>query len=281
MWQFFGRFDRTEHLRALLSKKARSTSDVAVDAPAGPGRTSAMLKELGYSVLPFDLFPFRFKADGLECAKADLTEGIPLGDCCADLVVCEEGIEHVSDQIALMKEFNRILKTGGALLITTPNISCLRSRLSNLIYESEYMRRLPPSEFDAVWFSEGSRKAYYGHLFLLTHHKLTALARITGFDVVRRHPNKVNWPSVLLGLLWPLLFLLNLDAAFFEALRRRKLGFARMWSIYWELARLNLSPTVLFCKHTILELRKRCNSDDALGATHQKFHDAMEATRTQ
>jgi SAM-dependent methyltransferase len=238
-----------------------------------------MLRETGWTVLPFDLFPFRFKVEGLECQKADITEGLPLDDSCADLVVCEEGIEHVSDQIALLREFNRVLRKGGLLIVTTPNISCLRSRLSSFLYQSEYMRRLPPSEFDAVWFAEGSAKTYYGHLFLIGHHRLAALAGIAGFEVVTAHPNKVNWPSVLLGISWPLLALLNLDAAFFEALRRRKLGFGKMWRVYWALARQNLSPTVLFCKHTVIEFRKVADPSDIMSTSHQKFQSAMESSR--
>ena len=238
-----------------------------------------MLRDLGFAVAPFDLYPFQFKVDGLECRKADLSEGLPQPDSSADYLVCEEGIEHIPDQLALMREFSRVLRIGGTLFVTTPNISCLRSKASNLFNESEYFRRLPPSELDAVWFSEGSEKLYYGHLFLINFSRMCMFARLNGFELVRAHPNKVNWPSVLLSPLWPLLAISNLEAAFSESLRRRKQGFGTMWRTYSAIALRNLSPSILFCKHLFVEFRKVADADEAARKLRGKHHEAMESMR--
>ncbi|MGB0887585.1 MAG: class I SAM-dependent methyltransferase [Vicingaceae bacterium] len=37
-------------------------------------------------------------------------------DASSDYLICQEGIEHFSDQLASFKEFNRVLKKGGRLI---------------------------------------------------------------------------------------------------------------------------------------------------------------------
>ena len=55
---------------------------------------------------------------------------IPLYDDQFDLVICTELIEHVLEVRTLLKELNRVLKTGGRLLVTTPNLVSVWNRMS-------------------------------------------------------------------------------------------------------------------------------------------------------
>ena len=48
---------------------------------------------------------------------------IPLEDGCLDAVLCTEVLEHVTDPMAVLKEFSRLLKPGGRLLLTAPMLS--------------------------------------------------------------------------------------------------------------------------------------------------------------
>jgi ubiquinone/menaquinone biosynthesis C-methylase UbiE len=50
---------------------------------------------------------------------------IPLPDRSLDAIVCTEVIEHVVDPMATVKEFARLLKPGGKLLLTSPLLSGL------------------------------------------------------------------------------------------------------------------------------------------------------------
>ena len=45
---------------------------------------------------------------------------VPLPDACMDSILCTEVLEHVPDPLAVWNEFNRLLRPGGRVLLTTP-----------------------------------------------------------------------------------------------------------------------------------------------------------------
>ncbi len=61
----------------------------------------------------------------VNCYSIDLeSEPIPAKDETFDFVICSEVVEHLDvDPMYMMSEINRVLKTGGTLILTTPN-SC-------------------------------------------------------------------------------------------------------------------------------------------------------------
>jgi ubiquinone/menaquinone biosynthesis C-methylase UbiE len=84
-----------------------------IDFPAGSGETSNYLLKLNLDieVHSFDLFPEFFKyAPPLYCQKIKAGDPFPFEDKSIDVVICQEGIEHFSDQLAVLKEFSRVLK---------------------------------------------------------------------------------------------------------------------------------------------------------------------------
>ncbi len=139
-----------ENLRSELKNK------VVLDIPAGNGATSEILLNMGAKVEPFDLFPEYFMLKTVECKRADISDKIPSDDHHADMIICQEGIEHFSDQLKAFKEFNRVLKDKGKLLITTPSYSSLSAKLSYLLFESETIKKMPPNEIDDIWMSDKS-----------------------------------------------------------------------------------------------------------------------------
>jgi SAM-dependent methyltransferase len=267
---------RTQHfVSAHLRGRGDLAGRVVVDLPAGEGTSAALLHELGAQVEPYDLFPAFFKVPGLECRPADLNGRLPIADAHADLVLCQEGIEHLPNQLAALMELNRILKPGGTLLLTTPNVSHLRARLSHLLLESDLHNRLPPTEVDSIWFSGAAPEPlYFGHLFLIPVQKLRILARLAGFSLARVLPGKASALALALGVLWPLLALVNLYA--YASSVRRFPGLERAWKrqVYREVLWLNLHPEILFGKHLFLEFRKDGTPQQAAAGFHRKFRPA-------
>lgn len=54
---------------------------------------------------------------------------LPLTDSLFDIVICTEVVEHVVEVRQLIKEINRVLKEGGKLILSTPNLVSLGNRL--------------------------------------------------------------------------------------------------------------------------------------------------------
>lgn len=95
-----------------------------LDMPAGNGLVAAELRKAGHQVVCADIN--REKGDYV---FADLNERLPFDDGSFDTVICLEGLEHVLDPQALIGELVRILKPGGRVIISTPNVQNAFSRL--------------------------------------------------------------------------------------------------------------------------------------------------------
>lgn len=195
-----------KYVRLYIENLPDLSGKTVVDVPCGDGRASYWFRERGATVKAFDLYPEFMKVEGVQAEYADMSERLPIEDASADIVVFQEGIEHIPNQPALLAEFNRILKPNEKLVLTTPNVSHLRARLSMFLLESDLWKRMPPSEIDCVWFSEKrSDRIYFGHLFLTGAHYLHTIACISGFEVRQRLGTKISGTSVFLGVfLYPL-----------------------------------------------------------------------------
>jgi SAM-dependent methyltransferase len=243
----------------LLNKKI-------LDCPAGDGRTSFLLNKKGADLKSADLFPEFFEPKELNCETVDISKGLPYKDEEFDIVVCQEGIEHFPDQLAVLNEFSRILKVQGELLITTPNISHLRAKLSHFFNESDYYKRSAPSELDGVWFSDKNKQElYFGHVFLINNQKLRTLAIFSGFEIEKIYKTQWGMTSLILfPFLYPFVLLSNLMPFLFYTKKLKNVDAKIRSKVMWEQFRINCSFKTLLCKHTMILFRKKRNSLDTL-----------------
>ncbi|KRT71307.1 MAG: methyltransferase type 11 [candidate division NC10 bacterium CSP1-5] len=70
--------------------------------------------------------------------RADLNEPLAYDDDVFDYVACLEGLEHIENTHHALREFYRILKKDGILLISTPNPLNIKSRLRFLLFGTFY-----------------------------------------------------------------------------------------------------------------------------------------------
>ena len=250
--RFTGTKEIKEHVGRVLKERASFLrGKKALDFPAGNGVTSAIMKDLGAEVLAIDLFPEFFREPGIEKRRGDLSLGFELPDQSVDFAVCQEGIEHVGNQDHVFNEFARVLRTGGHLLMTTPNYSNIKSKLSYLLCESEaFGRIMPPNEHDTIWMGQENR-VYFGHCFLTGFFRLRLFAQLAGFRLVKIHDSRVNTTSLLyFPLLYPFVVL---NAWRTKRRFSRKGGPAALSS---ELFRWMVSPKLLLENHLVLEFEK-------------------------
>lgn len=255
---FFGSKEIKEHVRFLLeNKKELLRSSRALDFPAGNGFTSNVLTKLGAKVHAVDLFPEFYRGGAEHVQKGDLSLDFPFESEEFDFAICQEGIEHVGNQDHVFREFARVLKPDGTLIVTTPNYSNIKSKLSYLLCESEaFGRIMPPNEFESVWLPEktssgDATRVYFGHCFLTGFFRLRLFARLAGLELVKVHNSRVNTTSLMY---FPLVFPFICLSAWKTMLRfRRKTGQSELAR---ELFRWMLSPRLLLENHLIMEFKK-------------------------
>lgn len=230
----------------------------AIDIPSGAGRASYMFAKQGASVRAFDLYPEFTEVPGIEGEYADLNEGIPVEDGAADYLICQEGIEHMPDKIAIFREFNRVLKERGTLIVTTPNLSNARGRVWMALVESDSGRRMPVTEIDSLWFTDKETdRLYFGHLFLATVQHLQTVCSITGFKILERRTTARSASAIVLGvLMYPFVILGTLLAYLAYRGKNEHVDEEQRKGILWDRVKLNLSPQTLFGKHVFWVLRK-------------------------
>jgi SAM-dependent methyltransferase len=106
----------------------------ALDMPAGPGRLSWWLHNRGFNVIAGDIMPENFANPEIPIVTVDVNHSFPFADSTFDYAFCIDGPEHFENLYHVFREFARILKTGGKLIISYPNYSNLESRLRNIFY---------------------------------------------------------------------------------------------------------------------------------------------------
>jgi SAM-dependent methyltransferase len=121
----------------------------------------------------------RAQARGLTVLRAGLNPSLPIGDGAADVVIMSELIEHLVDPDGAVAEVRRVLRPGGSLLLSTPNLAAW------------YNRGLLAVGIQPV-FSEVSLRGVFGrpgrvvagHLRLFTRRALTEFLTASGFRCV-------------------------------------------------------------------------------------------------
>lgn len=264
--------------RYLIANRELYKGKKIVDFPAGNGVTSRILKEIDAIPIPMDLFPEYFEIEGLNCKRANIREGLPIERKSVDALICQEGIEHFSDQYEALKEFNRVLKNKGTLLITTPNYSNIRAKLSYFLSESErFNSTMPPNELDSIWMSkqEITNEIYFGHIFLIGIQKLRLLATLSGFKIKKYHFTRIKSTSLILfPLFYPLILISNWISYKKNLRKNNDYDTKTKQEIYGEIFKLAISPKILVGGNLMVEFEKEQdfeNVPQSLRSKHKEF----------
>ena len=177
---------RSRQQAQLLAAALGAPGALVVDVGCGDGTAAATAGPIlaGHRIVGVD-----WSQDALRRARPRLAHvvrgeldhgGLPFADGCADAVLFSEVVEHLVDPDRALDELRRILRPGGHLMLSTPNLAAW------------YNRALLLAGWQPV-FSEVSLRGIHGrpgsevvgHLRLFTARALRSFLLSAGFEDVR------------------------------------------------------------------------------------------------
>jgi len=136
-----------------------------LDAGAGERQFKKFCAHLNYVAQDFGQYDGRGDQVGLQTGSWDQTDldiicditNIPEPDSSFDAIMCVEVLEHLPSPILAIKEFSRLLRSGGHLIITAP--FCSLTHLAPYHFYSGfnkyfYQTHLPSYDFEIVELQE-------------------------------------------------------------------------------------------------------------------------------
>lgn len=201
----------------ILADKPRGA---LLDVPAGEGALAARLIDAGFDVRCCDLYPEIFRLDAVDIHRGNLDAELPFDDKSFDYVTCIEGLEHIANPQQAIREFARVLKPGGHLIVSVPNILNIEERMKWLLYG--YTSHFKPISRAAVERLHGEydgRVEIAAHVNPIAYSELRYILEKYGFEVGSAFRDK---PKAKTWLYWPVVLLIRLIARFTPAPKRRE-----------------------------------------------------------
>jgi SAM-dependent methyltransferase len=192
----------------LLAHLDWSSARVA-DVGAGTGYLSQALSDMLLArgldprehVFACDLMPESFGCAAVDCVPVGPDGRLPFPPDHFDAVVAVEVVEHVEDQFAFMRELHRIAKPGGMVVVTTPNVLNVNSRIRTLLTGF-------PVLFDPLPLDHNDPRRLGGHIHPVGPYFLAYAALRAGLEGPTFHPDRTKKSGVALtALLSPTLLL--------------------------------------------------------------------------
>lgn len=175
---------------------------VILDLPCGEGAFSKRMGETDADVFSADCVNI-IKIPDAQFLLLDMNDRLPYADAVFDAVVCIDGIEHIERPFDFIKECRRVIRKDGVLIISTPNLTALRSRWRYLLTGFHQGEKSPLDESD---------KTPYYHVSLMSFPELRYRLHANGFRVTAVRTNRVIWVSWIYGILAPLIYLMTVLA---------------------------------------------------------------------
>jgi len=184
-----------EHLHRYAFASEHVASKVVLDIASGEGYGSEMLARTAKHVYGVDIDEVsvkhaqqKYQAENLEYRLGSCTE-IPLPDASVDIVISFETIEHITDHQKMMIEVKRVLRSGGTLLISSPEKSVYDD--INQKPNPFHLKELSQTEFRELLGSHFKHTSFLGQRALYG----SALVGLDGQTAVARTYNFSSLPG--------------------------------------------------------------------------------------
>ena len=156
---------------------------VVVDLGAGDGSACGRLADHGLRPIAGDIVPDAaraVRARGITAIALDAGECLPFRSGSLDGILAGEIIEHLFDPGLLLRECGRVLRRGGMLVVTTPNLAPAQDRL-------RFLAGRAPRQVDPF------HEYLYLHIRPFTYSLLAYGLRRAGLTPIRLLSNYAVW----------------------------------------------------------------------------------------
>jgi len=173
-----------------------------LDVPTGTGILADRLRKNGFEVSCCDVDPHYFSIPDLTLEIGDLNHSLPYPSESFDFITCIEGPEHLENPFNAIREFHRLLKTGGKVILALPNYLNIERRLrfliTGLFSKVPSPKKLGKDRYDNLWML---------HLNSLTYPILKLAMENSGFKILciekDKKKKRMKW---LLPVVWGIRF---------------------------------------------------------------------------
>jgi len=190
-----------------------------LDVPAGEGALALDLTKIGFKAQGCDLYPEIFRLTNVEVRQGNLSESLPYSDRTFDYITCVEGLEHIENPQQAVREFARVLRPGGHLVTSVPNILNIEERLKWLIFGyTSHFKPITRASVDEVRKQFDGKVEVALHVNPIGYSELRYTLEECGFEIVKLYRDK---RKSKLWIYWPIVALIRLIARFTSKARRQ------------------------------------------------------------
>jgi len=196
----------TNELAVSLIREAGKLSGDILDLGAGSGYLSSLVaaaperaaRKSGEGLQACDIDGSKFSVPGVKFTECNVNKGLPYADSSFDAVCVIEVLEHTAAPYQVFAEIRRVLKPGGILVFSVPNVGHMLSRLSFLVSGHYYMFPTPSIE-------PANAGRLSGHVAPLAFQYWHYGLRLAGFSEIRVHKDRTKKGAAGFAiLLWPI-----------------------------------------------------------------------------
>ena len=224
-----------------------------LDLSCGGGDTAEMLAKLGYRVVATDFGPPPPMKGVARVAGVDLNSFLPFQSASFDAVDLVEVIEHIENQPQLIREIARVLKPGGVVLISTPNVLNVMSRV-RFLFTGFLRGRVRPAHYT-------SKPGVAPNIYLLHFYELYYLLFHYGFEIIELRKTRVKFAARFFTcLFWPFMWFFSL----ITVIRAEKDPVQRRHN--WQILSYLFNPALLLSDNIVVKAKKLSAGEDRLGA---------------
>jgi len=209
-----------------------------LDVPTGTGILSAKLSGLGFQCSCCDINADGFKADNITFRAGDMNKRIPYETNSFDYITCVDGLEHLENPYNAMREFKRLLKKGGMLIISIPNYLNIERRMKFLLTGS-FTKPVSQKMFKEKFNSSMAMM----HINLMGYTLLKFLLESNGLSIIKLDIDK---PKPKMFFLFPVIACIKLYCLFWPKKAKER---------YW--LKETLSKEILLGGNTLIVIAEK------------------------